>query len=62
MQATRIPVSHAFHTSIVAPAAVPLKATLARLGLRAPRIPMVANVTGEFYPADASTETMPSSP
>ena len=58
MQATRIPVSHAFHTSIVAPAAVPLKATLARLGLRAPRIPMVANVTGEFYATDTSAQAM----
>ncbi len=58
MQATRIPVSHAFHTTIVAPAAVPLKATLARLGMQVPRIPMVANVTGEFYAADASPESM----
>ena len=58
MQATRIPVSHAFHTTIVAPAAVPLKATLARLGLRAPRIPMVANVTGEFYAGDSSAQAM----
>jgi acyl transferase domain-containing protein len=58
MQATRIPVSHAFHTTIVAPAAVPLKATLARLGMQAPRIPMVANVTGEFYSADTSPQAM----
>jgi acyl transferase domain-containing protein len=58
MQAARIPVSHAFHTTIVAPAAVPLKATLARLGMQAPRIPMVANVTGEFYAPDASAPAM----
>jgi acyl transferase domain-containing protein len=58
MQAARIPVSHAFHTSIVAPAAVPLVATLRRLNVRPPRLPIVANVTGEFYPADATTETM----
>ncbi len=58
MQATRIPVSHAFHTSIVAPAAVPLVATLRRLEVRPPRIPLVANVTGEFYPPDATVETM----
>jgi acyl transferase domain-containing protein len=58
MQATRIPVSHAFHTSIVAPAAVPLAATLKRLNLQAPRLPLVANVSGEFYPADASSEAM----
>jgi acyl transferase domain-containing protein len=58
MQAARIPVSHAFHTSIVAPAAVPLKSALARLGVSAPRIPMVANVTGEFYAPDASPQQM----
>ncbi len=58
MQAIRIPVSHAFHTSIVAPASVPLVATLKRLDVRPPRIPLVANVTGDFYPADATSETM----
>jgi acyl transferase domain-containing protein len=58
LQATRIPVSHAFHTSIVAPAAVPLVATLERLAVQPPRIPLVANVTGEFYPADATPATM----
>ena len=58
MQAIRIPVSHAFHTSIVAPASVPLVATLRRLDVQPPRIPLVANVTGDFYPADASPETM----
>ncbi|MBT8239775.1 MAG: acyltransferase domain-containing protein, partial [Acidimicrobiia bacterium] len=58
MQAVRIPVSHAFHTSIVAPASVPLIASLQRLDVRPPRIPLVANVTGEFYPADATTDTM----
>ncbi len=58
MQAIRIPVSHAFHTSIVAPASVPLVATLKRLDVRPPRIPLVANVTGDFYPGDATTDTM----
>ena len=58
MQAIRIPVSHAFHTSIVAPASVPLVATLKRLDVRPPQIPLVANVTGDFYPADATTDTM----
>jgi len=45
-----LPVSHAFHTSIVAPASKPLRQTLERLHLQAPRIPIVANVNGEFYP------------
>ncbi|HEX6467719.1 MAG TPA: SDR family NAD(P)-dependent oxidoreductase [Streptosporangiaceae bacterium] len=58
LTATRIPVSHAFHTSIVAPASEPLKVALRRLDVRPPRLPVVANVTGEFYPQDADVETM----
>ena len=45
-----LPVSHAFHTSIVAPASEPLRRMLERLHLQSPRIPIVANVDGEFYP------------
>ena len=45
-----LPVSHAFHTSIVAPASGPLRKTLERLGVKPPRVPIVANVNGEFYP------------
>jgi acyl transferase domain-containing protein/NAD(P)-dependent dehydrogenase (short-subunit alcohol dehydrogenase family) len=47
-----LPVSHAFHTSIVAPASEPLRRTLERLKLQPPHIPIVANVDGEFYPMD----------
>jgi len=43
-------VSHAFHTSIVAPASEPLRKVLARLRLQTPRIPLIANTNGEFYP------------
>jgi len=43
-------VSHAFHTSIVAGASVPLMEMMGRLRLQSPRIPIVANVNGEFYP------------
>ncbi len=49
-QAIMLPVSHAFHTEIVAPAAEPLKATLRRLRIESPAIPLVANVDGAFYP------------
>src|SRR3990172_8138357 len=49
-QATKIPVSHAFHTKIVAPASGPLKTVISRMSLNTPRIPLVANVTGELYP------------
>jgi acyl transferase domain-containing protein len=45
-----LPVSHAFHTEIVAPASGPLMAMLRRLDLRPPRIPVVANATGGLYP------------
>ena len=45
-----LPVSHAFHTKLVAPASEPLRAVLRRLGLRAPQLPVVANVDGELYP------------
>jgi acyl transferase domain-containing protein len=58
IEAVRIPVSHAFHTSIVAPASAPLVASLARLDVQPPKIPLVANVTGDFYPANATNQTM----
>ena len=45
-----LPVSHGFHTEIVAPMSVPLRAVLGRLGLRAPELPIVANINGELYP------------
>ena len=49
-QTAMLPVSHAFHTSIVAPASEPLRRTLERLELRPPELPIVSNVTGELYP------------
>ncbi len=45
-----LPVSHAFHTSIVAPASAPLREVLSRMRLQPPQVPVVANVNGEFYP------------
>ena len=45
-----LPVSHAFHTSIVAPASEPLREMLSHLHIQSPKIPIVANVNGEFYP------------
>ncbi len=46
----RLPVSHAFHTSIVAPASEPLRRTLERLEMSVPVLPIISNVTGDFYP------------
>jgi len=48
--ATPLTVSHAFHTSIVAGASEPLGKVLERLHLESPRLPIVANTDGEFYP------------
>jgi acyl transferase domain-containing protein/NAD(P)-dependent dehydrogenase (short-subunit alcohol dehydrogenase family)/acyl carrier protein len=45
-----LPVSHAFHTRIVAPAGESLAKILSSMNLRPPSIPIVTNVTGEFYP------------
>ena len=45
-----LPVSHAFHTKIVAGASEPLRRVLERLHLQSPRLPIVANTNGEFYP------------
>ena len=45
-----LPVSHAFHTTIVAGASKPLRQVLERLHLQSPNLPIVANTNGEFYP------------
>lgn len=50
-QAVKIPVSHAFHTKIVAPASDPLRRVIERMNVKQPTIPIVANVTGEIYPS-----------
>jgi len=47
---SELPVSHAFHTSIVAPASEPLRKELEHHHLESPKLPIVANVNGEFYP------------
>ncbi len=48
--ASVIPVSHAFHTKIVEPATGPFSRVLERLRIEPPKIPIISNVTGEFYP------------
>ena len=49
-QGTKIPVSHAFHTKIVAPASGPLRDVIERMNIQAPKTTIVANVTGDVYP------------
>ncbi|MGE5344440.1 MAG: type I polyketide synthase, partial [Acidithiobacillales bacterium] len=51
VHAIRLPVSHAFHTEIVAPASGPLRKVLDRLRVSRPQRKLVANVTGDLYPA-----------
>ncbi len=50
-RAMKLPVSHAFHTKLVAAASDPLRTMLRRLTLSPARIPIVANLNGEFYPS-----------
>ena len=51
-QAQRLPVSHAFHTKIVAAAAEPLRKVLDRFDVRPPKRLLVGNVEADFYPSD----------
>ncbi len=51
MRTKPLPVSHAFHTRIVAPASDPLRNVLGRLSVQPPEIPIIANLTGDFYPS-----------
>lgn len=45
-----IPVSAAFHSGVVAPAREPFMKTLKKLQVNAPTVPILSNVTGDFYP------------
>ena len=53
---TQLQVSHAFHTEIVAAAADSLVDILKKAELKSPGIPIVANITGEFYPMGEGVE------
>ena len=52
IRTVHLPVSHAFHSKIVAPAVSPLKEVLSRFEINEPKIPVISNV-------DASHETSP---
>ena len=52
VKAQQLPVSHAFHTKIVAPAADGLGKVLEGLDVQARTRPIVANVTADLYPSD----------
>ena len=50
IQTTLLSVSTAFHTKIVASASAALNAYLDKITFNSPNIPILSNVTGEFYP------------
>ncbi|HYD54414.1 MAG TPA: beta-ketoacyl synthase N-terminal-like domain-containing protein, partial [Gemmatimonadaceae bacterium] len=56
MQVAPLKVSHAFHTSIVAPASEALCHVLEQLDFHPPVLPIISNVTGEFYPMGPGIE------
>ncbi|QDG49702.1 SDR family NAD(P)-dependent oxidoreductase [Persicimonas caeni] len=45
-------VSHAFHTKVVAAASEPLREHLDTVDIHTPKVPILTNVTGDFYPTD----------
>ena len=50
MTAQLIPVSHAFHSKVVAPASDALYRTICEMQIAFPRIPLVGNIDGDLYP------------
>jgi len=52
MAATRLEVATAFHSSLVSPAAQPLREFLASVSLTAPSIPVFANTSAAPYPSE----------
>jgi len=52
IKAQLIAVSHAFHSRIVAPATKGFGEFVAKLPVRAPRIPVLSNVSADRYPSD----------
>jgi malonyl CoA-acyl carrier protein transacylase len=52
LQVQPLPVSAAFHSSIVAPASKPLRTVLARLGVKPPRVRVLSNVGAQPYEDD----------
>ncbi|MBI4668958.1 MAG: ACP S-malonyltransferase [Elusimicrobia bacterium] len=53
IQAQGIPVSHAFHCKIVAPSWPLFRKTLEKFSFKPPCIPVLSNVTADYYPKEA---------
>ena len=54
LKASRLAVSGAFHTPLMAPARAALEAALARATFCVPRVPVLSNVTGAPFPSPAA--------
>ena len=52
-----LPVSAAFHSGVVAPAREPFMKTLVKLTVNSPSVPVLSNVTGDFYPVGPAAPT-----
>ena len=52
IQAVEIPVSHAFHSKMVAPAMPAYRKFLDTLDVKAPTLPITSNVSADFYPTE----------
>ncbi len=50
IQAVEIPVSHAFHSQIVAPAAAAYRKVLENTKISSPKIDIIGNIDAEYYP------------
>ncbi len=57
LEGALIPVSAAFHSGVVAPAREPFMKTLERLTVNPPSIPVLSNVTGDYYPVGPAAPT-----
>ncbi len=53
----QLPVSHAFHSSIVSPASPYLLEELKKIDIKAPKLTILSNVTAEPYPTDGDAST-----
>ncbi|HEV8323184.1 MAG TPA: aminotransferase class I/II-fold pyridoxal phosphate-dependent enzyme [Myxococcota bacterium] len=54
IEATRLPVSHAFHSRLLEGVAGPVAQLVGELSVAAPRVPVVSAISRDVYPADAA--------
>ena len=52
IQAVEIPVSHAFHSEIIRDAVEPYRRFLTTLPIASPKLPLLSNVTADYFPSD----------